>query len=163
MPVMDGVEATAKLRSQFGDVWVPIIFLTTHSELELVVTVLKAGGDDYLFKPVNLDLLSAKINVFLRIAEMQKQISQDALRLEKYYARNESEQELAVEMLQRLSERFSLAQPHLWHHLRPAENFSGDFICRSVLTSGIEHFLLADCTDHGLAAAISALPAIVAL
>lgn len=160
MPEMDGLQATVQLRELFGDDWVPIIFLTCFDGMDDVVAALRVGGDDYLLKPVNVDLLSAKINAFLRIVEMQKQISQDALRLTKYYEDNEFEQELALDVLQRLSRRSSLSRPHIWHHLRPAESFSGDFICRSVLPSGVEHFLLADCTGHGLTAAISALPAI---
>ncbi|XLM23133.1 response regulator, partial [Chromobacterium piscinae] len=102
MPEMDGLQATTELRRMFGEHWVPIIFLTSLNELESVVQGLKAGGDDYLAKPVSFDLLSAKIHVFLRIAEMQNQINQDALRLEKYYRENEFEQQLALELIERL-------------------------------------------------------------
>ncbi|GGY24822.1 PP2C family protein-serine/threonine phosphatase [Paludibacterium paludis] len=160
MPEMDGLEATAKLRSLFGEDWIPIIFLTSHNELSSIIAGLAAGGDDYLSKPVHFDLLCAKIKVFLRIADMKRQIGRDAARLEKYYEDNEAEQALALELLQRLSQRSSIALPHIWHRLSPAENFSGDLICRAATPSGAEHFMLADCTGHGLTAAISALPAI---
>lgn len=160
MPGMDGLETTRRLRQQFGEDWVPIIFLTGCDAAEEVVLGLKAGGDDYLVKPVNYDLLDAKIQVFLRIAMMQKQIAQDAVRLKHYFQENEFEQSLALELIQRLTYRSFSGQPHIWHQLNPAETFNGDVICRSVSPPGIEYFLLADCTGHGLTAAISALPVI---
>lgn len=160
MPGLDGLDTTRQLRERFGDHWVPIIFLTSHTENEHQLNGLIAGGDDYLGKPVNYDLLTAKIAVFLRIADMQRQIALDAVRLAKYYEANEIEQALALELIQRLSQRSLIQLPHIWHHLSPAENFNGDLICRSESPSGIEHFMLADCTGHGLTAAISALPAI---
>lgn len=160
MPEMDGLQATEALRELFGESWVPIIFLTSQSELESVVLGLKAGGDDYLAKPVNFDLLAAKIQVFLRIAEMQEQINQDAIRLEKYYQANEEEQRLTLELIERLNEQYTSPQPHVWQHLSPATHFNGDLICICPSPSGQEHIMLADCTGHGLAAAISALPVV---
>lgn len=160
MPVMDGLETTARLREKFGDDWVPIIFLTGCDAPDEVVQGLQAGGDDYLAKPVNYDLLSTKIQVFLRIARMQKQIAQDAVRLSHYYQENEFEQSLALELIQRLTYRSFAGQAHIWHRLNPAKTFNGDIICRSSAPTDHEYLMLADCTGHGLTAAISALPVI---
>jgi CheY-like chemotaxis protein len=160
MPEMDGLQATTELRRMFGEHWVPIIFLTSLNELESVVQGLKAGGDDYLAKPVSFDLLSAKIHVFLRIAEMQNQINQDAVRLEKYYRENEFEQQLALELIERLISLRTSTPSHIWQYLSPAAGFNGDLIIICPTPAGGEHIMLADCTGHGLTAAISALPAI---
>ncbi|POZ63659.1 PP2C family protein-serine/threonine phosphatase [Chromobacterium alticapitis] len=160
MPEMDGLQATTELRRMFGEHWVPIIFLTSLHELESVVQGLKAGGDDYLAKPVSFDLLSAKIHVFLRIAEMQNQINQDAVRLEKYFRENEFEQQLALELIERLISLRTSTPAHIWQYLSPAAGFNGDLIIICQTPDGGEHIMLADCTGHGLTAAISALPAI---
>ncbi|MEO9386524.1 PP2C family protein-serine/threonine phosphatase [Chromobacterium phragmitis] len=160
MPEMDGLQATTELRKLFGEHWVPIIFLTSLNELESVVVGLKAGGDDYLAKPVSFDLLSAKIHVFLRIAEMQNQINQDAIRLEKYYEENEFEQQLALELIERLIRQRTSRPDYIWQYLSPAAGFNGDLIIICQPPGGGEHIMLADCTGHGLTAAISALPAI---
>lgn len=160
MPEMDGLQATTELRRLFGEHWVPIIFLTSLNELESVVSGLKAGGDDYLAKPVSFDLLSAKIHVFLRIAQMQNQINQDAVRLEKYYQENEFEQQLALELIERLVRLRTSRPGHVWQYLNPAAGFNGDLIIICQPPGGGEHIMLADCTGHGLTAAISALPAI---
>ncbi|UTH72600.1 PP2C family protein-serine/threonine phosphatase [Chromobacterium sp. IIBBL 290-4] len=160
MPELNGLEATAELRKMFGEHWVPIIFLTSLNELESVVVGLKAGGDDYLTKPISFDLLSAKIHVFLRIAEMQNQINQDAVRLEKYFRENEFEQQLALELIERLIRQQTTTPQHVWQYLSPAAGFNGDLIIVCDNGRGGEHIMLADCTGHGLTAAISALPAI---
>ncbi|TDR72065.1 PP2C family protein-serine/threonine phosphatase [Paludibacterium purpuratum] len=160
MPEMDGLQTTAELRQLFRDDWVPILFLSANGDEEQVMAGLRIGGDDYLIKPVNPELLLTKIQVFLRIAHLQQQITQDAIRLARYYEENEFEQTLALELIQRLTYRSFVGQAHIWHKLHPAGIFNGDVVCRSLSAPGIEHFLLADCTGHGLTAAISALPVI---
>ncbi|MBV8048845.1 MAG: SpoIIE family protein phosphatase [Paludibacterium sp.] len=160
MPEMDGMQTTVALRQLFGDDWVPILFLSAYDEEDQVLAGLASGGDDYLTKPVKPEFLLAKIRVFLRIASLQRQIAQDAVRLARYYEENEFEQTLALELIQRLTYRSFVGQAHIWHRLHPAGIFNGDIICRSDAALNTEHFLLADCTGHGLTAAISALPVI---
>jgi two-component system, HptB-dependent secretion and biofilm response regulator len=160
MPGMDGHETTRRLRARQADDWVPIIFLTAMTSATDMLLGFEAGGDDYLTKPVRFELLQAKIRVFLRIASMQRQITHDALCLARYYEENEFEHSLAHELIQRLTYRSFIGQRHIWHHLNPAGIFNGDIICRSTSAPGKEHFMLGDCTGHGLTAAISALPVI---
>jgi CheY-like chemotaxis protein len=59
MPVMDGYEATQQIRSfeQGRDYHVPIIALTANTLNRDRVRSLSLGMDDYLAKPLNLDLL----------------------------------------------------------------------------------------------------------
>ncbi|OQS38047.1 MULTISPECIES: SpoIIE family protein phosphatase [Chromobacterium] len=159
MPVMNGLEATKELRTLFGEHWVPIIFLTGLSQQKDLIEGLKAGGDDYLTKPVSPDLLTAKIQVFLRIAQMQRQINQDAVRLERYFLDNEREQSYALELIERLNRQQLELPSHVWRHLRPASQFNGDLVCYA-RSGGREYLMLADCTGHGLTAAISAIPAV---
>ena len=46
MPVMDGFEATRRIRALPSDRWVPIIFLSALDRDENLVGGLEAGGDD---------------------------------------------------------------------------------------------------------------------
>ena len=157
MPVMDGLTTTRLLRERYTRQWIPIIFLTGKSEQEDVLTGLAAGGDDYLTKPVDTKLLAAKIRVMVRIAEMQQRIAQDAKRLEAYYHANKMEQQLDEHVLHNLYGDRQEDALEQW--IRPTVQFSGDIITAARSPADTLHFMLADSTGHGLAAAIACLPA----
>lgn len=61
MPVMDGYEATAAIRSLPQNSELPIIAMTANALAGDKEACLKAGMDDYLSKPVSLQALSAII------------------------------------------------------------------------------------------------------
>ena len=157
MPRMDGLEATRLIRERFDKQWIPIIFLTGKVEQEDMLAGLEAGGDDYLTKPVDIKLLTAKIRVMSRIADMQHRISQDAQRLESYYHANEMEQQLAEHVLHNLYGDRSQTGIEQW--ILPAVQFSGDIVTAARSPTDTLHIMLADSTGHGLSAAISCLPA----
>lgn len=160
MPVMDGFQATEEIRKLLGDRWVPIIFLTAMIEHESMLKGLEVGGDDYMTKPVDLTVLAAKIKVLLRIADMRQRIESDAIMLEQYFETNEEEQSLALHVLERFTAQESALAPNVQKWILPALNFSGDVISIAQSPTGVDYILLADSTGHGLAAAISCLPAV---
>lgn len=61
MPVIDGFEATRRLKSREDTKRIPVIALTAHAMQEDRDVAVAAGADDYETKPVDLDLLLAKI------------------------------------------------------------------------------------------------------
>lgn len=63
MPEMDGLEACKHIR-EFSQV--PVLMLTAKVQHEDMVTGLDSGADDYLPKPFNMDVLSARIRALLR-------------------------------------------------------------------------------------------------
>ncbi|EAS65935.1 diguanylate cyclase [Photobacterium angustum] len=81
MPDMQGTELAQKIRACFPE-WVPIIFLSAHSEPELIAEAIDKGGDDYLTKPVNSMVLSAKIKAMQRISVMRRQLKQTSIQLQ---------------------------------------------------------------------------------
>jgi diguanylate cyclase (GGDEF)-like protein len=55
-----GIEATEELRaSAISDV--PVIFISSHSNLETRLRAVRAGGEDYFVKPVDASLLAERI------------------------------------------------------------------------------------------------------
>src|SRR5487761_2641839 len=52
MPVMTGYEAATLIKNNFAKRFVPIIFLTGHSDNESLVKCVESGGDDFLTKPI---------------------------------------------------------------------------------------------------------------
>jgi CheY-like chemotaxis protein len=65
MPVMDGWEATRRIKANAGLKRIPIIAVTSHAMVGDEIEARRAGCDDYLPKPIDEDLLMAKIKKFL--------------------------------------------------------------------------------------------------
>lgn len=66
MPGMDGLETCRQLRTDPALADVPILFLTALGRPEDRIAGLRAGGDDYLTKPFNLEELQLRIKAILR-------------------------------------------------------------------------------------------------
>ena len=61
MPVMDGFEATARLKADPATAAIPVIALTAHAMREDEERAKAAGADDYATKPVDFPALLEKI------------------------------------------------------------------------------------------------------
>ena len=82
MPEMDGFELSLSIREAFTD-WIPIIFLSSHEEPEIIAKAIEVGGDDYLIKPVDKLVLNSKLIAMQRIARMRCELKQATAQLEK--------------------------------------------------------------------------------
>lgn len=71
MPGIDGAELCRRLRSEYPDRPTYIILLTAMTQREDIIAGLNAGADDYLTKPFNAGELRARLQVGLRIVELQ--------------------------------------------------------------------------------------------
>jgi len=65
LPVMDGWEATRRLKADPATQRIPVIALTAHAMSGDEVKAREAGCDDYDTKPVNLNRLLEKIGSLL--------------------------------------------------------------------------------------------------
>lgn len=65
MPLMDGYELAGLIRKHKNFERTPIIFLTGRSTRSDVITAVVNGGNDYILKPVEKELLLSKIQNFL--------------------------------------------------------------------------------------------------
>ena len=72
MPVMDGYEATSRIRKNERTADLPIIALTAYAEDEDRDKCLDAGANDYLAKPVDRELLLAKVCQHVLVPESQE-------------------------------------------------------------------------------------------
>jgi len=76
LPTIDGFETTRRLRTLCGAHWVPIIYLTVLDSSARLIEGLEAGGDDYLVKPVNVDILEAKLRSVIRTLSLYRQLEE---------------------------------------------------------------------------------------
>jgi CheY-like chemotaxis protein len=65
MPVMDGWEATRRIKANDALKHIPIIAVTSHAMVGDEIEARKAGCDDYLSKPIDEEALIKKIKNFL--------------------------------------------------------------------------------------------------
>jgi CheY-like chemotaxis protein len=65
MPVMDGWEATRRLKANDDLRHIPVIAITSHAMVGDEIEARKAGCDDYLPKPIDEDLLIKEIKKYL--------------------------------------------------------------------------------------------------
>lgn len=70
MPHMDGFETCRRLKQNPELRDIPIVFMTGLSDTEHVVMGLKAGGVDYVTKPINPEELIARMRVHLTNARL---------------------------------------------------------------------------------------------
>ncbi|MBL8490552.1 MAG: SpoIIE family protein phosphatase, partial [Rhodocyclaceae bacterium] len=82
MPVMDGYEATRRIKANSGDRWVPVVFLSALDKEENLVAGLEAGGDDYLPKPINFTILDAKLRSVSRAVRFQRRMEENRRRMQ---------------------------------------------------------------------------------
>ncbi len=159
MPVMDGYEATKRIKSICGDKWVPVVFLTALNEMDHFLKGLDIGGDDFISKPFNFEILAAKIKVLERTIELQRELIEKSDILRMMNAKSEGELLLGKDVLDRLIGR-ERNQSGVTSWISPLNLFSGDIVLSAKSPDGTLHVLQADSAGHGLSAALAIVPAI---
>lgn len=66
MPEQTGLELRRAYDREFPERGTPFVFLSSRDDAATIVAGLEAGADDYLVKPVDADVLCAKLRVVLR-------------------------------------------------------------------------------------------------
>lgn len=154
MPGVDGYQAAEEIKKLSGDRWVPVIFLSALAKGEDQVKGLEAGADDYLPKPINLEVLDAKIKAMQRISDIQNKLAETTRALRDYHAAAEQEQEMANKLMERIIYSNQLQDELIQHWQLPASRFSGDIVLATRGTADRLFLLQADSTGHGLTAAL---------
>lgn len=92
MPEMDGLETAALIRTRERTKHLPIIFVTAHHNSP--ATVRKAyqlGAVDFLYKPIEPEVLLAKASVFVTLQDQAEELAAERLRRDFEEARREYE------------------------------------------------------------------------
>ena len=90
MPDMDGFEVATLMRRNRKTRHLPIIFVTALSkEGKYVSQGYRNGAVDYLFKPVDEQILDAKVNVFLELDRQRRKLEQAVVQMKRLKDENE--------------------------------------------------------------------------
>lgn len=83
MPGMDGFETAQLMRSSAKTRHIPIIFVTAISkEKKHIFRGYDTGAVDYLFKPIEAEILQSKVNVFIDLYKQKNALEELTLKLE---------------------------------------------------------------------------------
>lgn len=66
LPKVDGWDATRRIKASPTTAHIPVIALTAHAMIGDRERALAAGCDDYLTKPINLQVLASKLSDYVR-------------------------------------------------------------------------------------------------
>jgi DNA-binding response OmpR family regulator len=87
MPGMDGVQVCRNLRQLTASPPTYIMLLTARGRSEDIVAGLCAGADDYITKPFNHEELRARVQVGVRVVELQRALAARVQELESALSR----------------------------------------------------------------------------
>ncbi len=98
MPDMDGFETAELMRGNEETKHIPIIFVTAISkEQKYVFKGYDKGAVDYLFKPLDPDILQSKVNIFLELHRQKEDLKKTNTELKKVNEKILEQQEALIE------------------------------------------------------------------
>lgn len=74
LPGMPGTQLVTRLRAKFNSVELPIIMSTVLADSLSVLDSLRLGANDYLTKPMNLEVAAMRISMHMRFAELSAEM-----------------------------------------------------------------------------------------
>lgn len=124
MPGMDGLELAAKIHERDPDL--PVLIMTAYAETELAVSALKSGAFDFIYKPLNHEILFHAIEraaLFSHMKRIEKNYQQE---LEDEVKKKTAElNDLNQEIIRRLTVVAEYRDTDTGHHDRRIGHFSG--------------------------------------
>ena len=135
-----------------------IIMVSGNDDPEFFLSAFTAGINDYMVKPVNLELLHLKITNSVNQLRLSRLSAQQHAELELWIEQERQQQLLAKHLFDTMFLDINQQHPgiHVW--MQPSGVFSGDAMLRCLAADGSWYFVLADAMGHGLAPAISLMP-----
>lgn len=158
--LIDGEGVSLLPAIQFHQKQAAVVMVSGNDEPSFFLQAFRAGIHDYLIKPVNLDLLWLKITKAVDQLRLYSQSQQQHLDLKRWAQEEQQEQLLAKHLFDTLFEDLTHAHEGIHTWIKPISLFSGDAVVCKQAPDGRWYLLLADAMGHGLAPAISLMPAI---
>lgn len=165
MPSLDGFETAALIKQREKSRSIPIIFVTAINKSDrYVFEGYYAGAVDYIFKPIDPDILKSKVAVFVELFEKSQEIKRQA---ELLRARNE-EMQADLNLAREIQQAFILKQypsfPHtvapsestlrFCHRYIPTTTLGGDFFDVLALSDTAAGVFICDVMGHGVRSAL---------
>ena len=149
MPKMDGLEVCRRIKGDSNLPFMPIILVTAKADSKDVIAGLKAGGDEYLAKPVNHGALLARVQSMLRIKDLHDTVMEQSNQLKEQLRTATRIQSLFWPKIPDLAHN-----SHIWAVSVPAGYVGGDLYDVIPLQDGSVLTYVADVSGKGVPAAL---------
>ncbi|MEQ8820225.1 MAG: response regulator [Sumerlaeia bacterium] len=150
MPGMSGLEVCQRLRADPKTHDLPVIMVTARSDSQDVVAGLRAGANDYVTKPIDLDVLLARIETHTRLRALQIESQRQNERIRRDLEAARRMQESLVpgpERLADLPDAYGIRLAAVW---KPCETLCGDYWDVVSLADGSLGIIVADFPGSGV-------------
>jgi len=162
LPDGDGLHFIEVIK-ELSPVPVPVMMITGDDNQNLMSDAFSKGADDFLVKPLSLDLLWQKLQRVHSLYEKEAKLEEQTKSLEQLLDKQAQEEQLARYVYEHVSANLITESECVDTYLQSSSAFNGDvFIC-DTSPNGNRFVILADATGHGLSAAISILPLVTTI
>ena len=147
MPDIDGYEVCRMLKADEKTSLIPVIFITSKSDMDCVVQGFKAGGVDYIKKPFNTLELIARVDTHVALVEANADLHTYSESLE-FLSQQLLEKTKALDAMVRTDYLTGLANRlHILEQLKHEEARigRGTPVC-SIIIADIDHFKIVNDT-----------------
>ena len=156
MPRMDGLTVCQRLKSDEKTRSIPVVMVTALDELEINVKALQCGANYFIVKPLEWDILSARIKSLLLVKRLNDDIQRHTKTIEKQYQKMNAELRMAREVQLAILPHDVPTVPgvRIASKYIPCDYVSGDLYDFVGLPDGTLWLIIADVSGHGVPAAL---------
>ena len=156
MPIKDGYEVCAELKSDDRGRHIPIVFLSALADAGDKIKGLELGAADYITKPFDKGEVLARVRTQLKVQRLTAQVLRANAELMERQAELDEDLKAAAVIQRSLMPRRAPAVTGVaaaWRFL-PCERIGGDIFNLHVLPDGSLAVYIADVSGHGVPAAM---------
>jgi sigma-B regulation protein RsbU (phosphoserine phosphatase) len=156
MPGLDGLQVLRRTRQYKSRTQLPVIMTTSLDAPHDVVNALKEGANDYVTKPIDIEILLARVgtHVILKRTAESLEESNRQLELVNFQLRRDLEAAAKIQRSLLPTYRPTFGNYEFAWRCEPCEQLGGDHLNIMALTENQIGFYVLDVSGHGVQAAL---------
>jgi sigma-B regulation protein RsbU (phosphoserine phosphatase) len=156
MPGLNGMEVLKETRKHRSRAQLPVIMVTSLNAPHDVVEALREGANDYVTKPIDVEVLLARVGTHVILKRMAESLEESNRQLAQVNSQLRRDLEAAAKVQRSLLpahtptfENYEFA----WRY-EPCEQLGGDNLNVMALSENLVGFYVLDVSGHGVQAAL---------